>query len=162
MSRTLVDNILNGDYVNSNSIFEEILENIVEQKLLEMKKRCAAKLTDDIDESLLKVGKTKLRLASPTQRANQSLEENDEDSLEEQRINIVKVRIRGGKIQRRKKVSNVPGMTMRGSKLVRMSPSERRRRKLGAKKAARKSKAKKSQALRKRKLSLMKRKRLGG
>lgn len=163
MSRSLIDNILNEDYVKSNDIFEEILGNILEQKLLEMKKRCAAKLTTDVDESLLKIGKTKLKLTPPTQRANQSLEEDlEEEILDEQRINIVKVRIRGGKIQRRKKVSNVPGMTMRGSKLVRMSPSERRRRKLGAKKAARKSKAKRNQALRKRKLSLMKRKRLGG
>jgi hypothetical protein len=159
MSRDLVENILIQDYVKSNDLFEEAIVNLLEQKLLEMKKSCAAKLSANVDEGLLKIGKTKLKIASPSQRANQSLEE---EPIEEQRINIVKVRIRGGKIQRRKKVSNVPGMTMRGSKLVRMSPSERRRRKLGAKKAARKSKAKRSQSLRKRKLSLMKRKRLGG
>jgi len=78
------------------------------------------------------------------------------------RVGIVKIRVRGGKVQRRKKVSNVPGMTFRAGKLQRMSPAERRRRKLGAKKAARKSKAKKFQALRKRKLSIQKRQRLGG
>lgn len=83
------------------------------------------------------------------------------ENLDEQRINIVKARIRGGVIQRRKKVSNVPGMTMRGGQLTRMSAAERRRRKLGAKKAARKSKMKKTQMLRKRRLSLMKRQRLG-
>lgn len=83
------------------------------------------------------------------------------DNLDEQRINIVKARIRGGVIQRRKKVSNVPGMTLRGGQLTRMSASERRRRKLGAKKAARKTKMKKTQMLRKRRLSLMKRQRLG-
>lgn len=84
-----------------------------------------------------------------------------EEQIDEARIAIVRARIRGGKIQRRKKVSLVPGMTMRGGTLTRMSPSERRRRKMGAKKAARKSKQKRSQMLRKRKLSLMKRQRLG-
>jgi hypothetical protein len=84
-----------------------------------------------------------------------------EEELHEARIAIVKARIRGGKIQRRKKVSNVPGFTLRGGQLTRMSAAERRRRKLGAKKAARKSKMKKTQTLRKRKMSLMKRQRLG-
>jgi len=84
-----------------------------------------------------------------------------EDQLDEARIGIVKARIRGGKIQRRKRVSLVPGMTLRGGKLTRMSPAERRARKMGARKGARKSKQKQSQTLRKRKLSLMKRKRLG-
>jgi hypothetical protein len=85
------------------------------------------------------------------------------DHLDEQtRVGIVKVRVRGGKIQRRKKVSNVPGMTLRGGKLERMSPAERRKRKLGAKVAARKSRSKRNQSLRKRKMSLMKRARLGG
>ena len=77
--------------------------------------------------------------------------------LDENRINIVKVRIRNGKVQRRKKVSNVPGMTFRGGKLKRMSAAERRHRKL----AARKDRGKKTQILRRRKMSLMKRKRLG-
>ena len=84
-----------------------------------------------------------------------------EEELHEARIAIVKARIRGGKIQRRKKVSNVPGFTLRGGQLTRMSAAERRRRKLGAKKAARKSRMKKTQILRKRKMSLMKRQRLG-
>ena len=85
----------------------------------------------------------------------------DKDSLHEARVAIVKARIRGGKIQRRKKVSNVPGFTLRGGQLTRMSAAERRRRKLGAKKAARKSRMKKTQMLRKRRMSLMKRQRLG-
>jgi hypothetical protein len=84
-----------------------------------------------------------------------------DDKLNEARIAIIKARIRGGKIQRRKKVSNVPGFTLRGGQLTRMSAAERRRRKLGAKKAARKSRMKKTQILRKRKMSLMKRQRLG-
>jgi len=81
--------------------------------------------------------------------------------MDEARINIVKARVRGGKIQRRVKTSNVAGMTMRGGQLTRMSAAERRRRKLGAKRAARKTKMKRTQMLRKRKMSLMKRQRLG-
>jgi len=84
-----------------------------------------------------------------------------EGQLDEARVNIVKARIRGGVVQRRQRVSNVPGMTIRGGQLVRMSASERRARKLGAKKAARKTKTKQTQILRKRKMSLMKRQRLG-
>ena len=132
---------------------------------------------DDIDENLLKISKKNLKLKSPVQRANTRLEgvslknvsrkelskldEMEEDTLEEQRIAIVSARVRGGQIQRRKKVSTVPGMTVRAGQLVRMSPAERRRRKLGAKRAALKSRSKKSQALRKRKMSLLKRQRLG-
>jgi hypothetical protein len=85
----------------------------------------------------------------------------DGQKLDEARINLIKARIRGGKIQRRKKVSNVPGFTLRAGQLTRMSAAERRHRKLGAKRAARKTKMKKTQVLRKRKLSLQKRKRLG-
>jgi hypothetical protein len=80
---------------------------------------------------------------------------------EKTRVKIVKLRIRGGKVQRRKKVSNVPGMTIRGGKLTRMSPAERRKRKLGAKRGSRKRKTKMTQILRKRKRSMLKRERLG-
>jgi hypothetical protein len=91
------------------------------------------------------------------------LEEELEETLDEAtRIGIVKLRVRGGKVQRRQKVSNVPGMTLRGGQLKRMSAAERRRRKLGAKRGARKTQMKRTQMLRKRKMSLMKRQRLGG
>ena len=78
------------------------------------------------------------------------------------RKKLIRARVRGGKVQRRQKVSNVPGMTIRGGQLKRMSAAERRRRKLGAKKGARKTQMKRTQMLRKRKMSLMKRQRLGG
>jgi hypothetical protein len=85
----------------------------------------------------------------------------DEEQLDEARIKIVRARIRGGKVQRRKKVSNVPGMTLRGGTLKRMSPAERRRRKLGQRKGKIKRKSKMTQTLMKRKRSLRKRKTLG-
>jgi len=83
------------------------------------------------------------------------------DQLNEARVKIIKTRIRGGKIQRRKKVSNVPGMTIRGGKLQRMSTAERRRRKMGARKAVRKRAPKMGRALMKRQRSLRKRRALG-
>jgi hypothetical protein len=84
-----------------------------------------------------------------------------EEELDEARINLIRARIRGGKIQRRKRVSNVPGMTLRGGNLKRMSAAERRRRKMGARKGKMKRKAKLSRSLMKRKRSLQKRKSLG-
>lgn len=84
-----------------------------------------------------------------------------EEKLEEARINIVKARIRGGQIQRRKKISNVPGMTFRGGKLQRMSPAERRRRKMGQRRGKIKRQAKMNRAIMKRQRSIRKRKALG-
>lgn len=85
----------------------------------------------------------------------------EEEQLDEARVRLIQARVRGGKIQRRKKVSNVPGMTLRGGKLQRMSAAERRRRKMGARKAVRKRAPKMNRALMKRKRSLMKRRALG-
>jgi len=100
-----------------------------------------------------------------TQTVNTSgkgdIQKEESEELDEARINIVKARIRGGKIQRRKKVSNVSGMTFRGGKLKRMSPAERRRRKLGQRKGKMKRRAKMARALMKRKRSLQRRKALG-
>lgn len=84
-----------------------------------------------------------------------------EHLLEKVRIKIIKLRIRNGQIERRKKVSNIIGFTLRGGKLIRMSPTERRRRKLGAKRSKIKRRAKMVQTLRKRRKSIIKRKRLG-
>lgn len=104
-------------------------------------------------------GKTDL----PTKQTVNSSEKGDlkEEQLDEARVKIVKARIRGGKIQRRKKVSNVPGMTLRGGQLKRMSAAERRRRKLGARKGKMKRRAKLSRSLMKRKRSMQRRKSLG-
>lgn len=104
-------------------------------------------------------GKEIVSVKHPGRGAKVVKEESEE--LDEARINIVKARIRGGQVQRRKKVSNVPGMTLRGGKLQRMSAAERRRRKMGARKGKMKRKAKMTRILMKRKRSLQKRKSLG-
>lgn len=77
------------------------------------------------------------------------------------RTKLYRLRIRGGKVQRRKKVSGVSGYTIRQGRLTRMSAVERRRRKMGARRARLKRKSKMSVILRKRKFSLRKRKSLG-
>jgi hypothetical protein len=77
------------------------------------------------------------------------------------RKKIIRARVRGGKVQRRKVFSAVKGYTIRGGKLVRMLPRERMKRKLAARRAKIKRKAKMARALLKRKRSLLKRKSLG-
>jgi len=77
------------------------------------------------------------------------------------RTKIIRVRVRKGKVQRRKKLSAVKGYTLRGGRLVRMSAIERRHRKMGARRAKFKRRAKLSQSLRKRRMSLRKRHSLG-
>lgn len=77
------------------------------------------------------------------------------------RKKIIRARVRGGKVQRRKVVSAVKGYTIRGGRLIRMSPAERRRRKLGQRRGKVKRKAKMARAMIKRRRSNMKRKSLG-
>jgi hypothetical protein len=77
------------------------------------------------------------------------------------RIRIIKARVRGGKVQRRVKVSGVKGYTLRGGKLTRMSSTERMRRKLGARKAKIKRRAKMARSIMKRSRSLRRRQSMG-
>ena len=83
-----------------------------------------------------------------------------EVELAEANFKIIKARIRGGKVQRRRKVSTRPGYTIRGGKLVRMSSQERQKRKQAARRSKSKRKAKLKRALQKRKMSLRKRRSL--
>jgi len=77
------------------------------------------------------------------------------------RKKLVKARVRGGKVQRRKVVSGVKGYTIRGGKLTRMSSAERLRRRIAQRKGKVKRRAKLARALIKRKRSLRRRKSLG-
>lgn len=81
--------------------------------------------------------------------------------LSEANFKIVKARVRGGKVQRKKKVATRPGYTIRGGKLVRMSSMERQKRKRGARKGKIKRKAKAARSMIKRKRSMRKRQSLG-
>ena len=134
----LVDCILSGNLEAAKELIENRLEEIANQKLDELKKEIAKEEYEnmgiELDEAnVQKMGRTKL----------------------------IRIRVRKGKVQRRTKLSAVPGYTIRGGRLVRMSTQERRKRKLGARKAKIKRRGKLSQILRKRRMSLRKRKAMG-
>jgi hypothetical protein len=181
--------ILEKNYVEADKELETIFPAIMEQKLFEIKKAVAAKMheqmgtvgpsmeqkrhTGVVEAADPKEGSNEVERGTPQPKPNETTinksepgsthykNMEEEEQLDEARINIVKARIRGGKVQRRKKVSNVPGMTLRGGTLKRMSAAERRRRKMGARKGKMKRKAKMTRTLMKRKRSLQKRKSLG-
>ena len=154
----LIDSIVNRNFVDADSIISETVESIMAKKLEEAKKMCAAKMSEQQGHVM---NRTSAKLRDLGIVEEEELEEEDEEQLDEARVKIVKARIRGGKIQRRKKVSNVPGMTIRGGKLTRMSPAERRRRKMGQRRGKIKRRAKMNRALMKRQRSIRKRKALG-
>ena len=132
--RLLLDAICEENYNKAENILDEAFRDILEKKLFEARQIVAANfLTEKINRNVVKQGRTK----------------------------IIKVRIRGGKVQRRKKFSAVKGFTLRGGRLVRMSAQEKLHRKRGARRAKIKRRSKKSQILRKRKMSLRKRKAYG-
>lgn len=169
----IVESIAIKDFDGANSIIEESLHYIIERKMVEKKKMIMAEL----DVSKLSPDHDSIEDRRPTQKPEQAGKGDKqptanssssaatsglkEETIDEARIKIVKARIRGGKIQRRKRVSNVPGMTLRGGQLKRMSAAERRRRKLGQRRGKLKRKAKMARTLLKRQRSLRRRKSLG-
>jgi len=74
---------------------------------------------------------------------------------------LIRRRIRKGKVQRNIRKSAVKGFTLRKGKITRIPVAKRIRARIVQKRAARKRKAHLQQSLRKRKLSLRKRKALG-
>lgn len=167
----LVEAIINRDFATANEMFDEEISVIAVEKLEEAKKIVNASEQITMIRKAFDGGpgarREKLYRGviegqdNPNMDSEKETNKLAEDELEEARIKIVKARIRGGKVQRRKKVSNVPGYTLRGGQLKRMSPMERRRRKLGQRKGKIKRKAKLQRALMKRKRSLMRRKSIG-
>ena len=136
--RSLIDAILSNNLIEAKRILDERLDELADDALTDVKEDMALEMFDvDLDEleegNIMKMGRTKM----------------------------IRVRIRGGKIQRRKRLSAVKGYTTRGGKLVRMSPVERRNRKMASRRSKFKRRAKLRQALRKRKMSLRRRSAMG-
>jgi len=141
-TKKIIESIILDDFNSANESLSESFVEILKDKLLEAKKIVAAKY-----------GVSELA---------EALESIDEANVTKMgRLKMIKARIRGGKVQRRVKKSAVPGLTLRGGKLVRMSPSEKRARKMGARRGKIKRRAKLARALMKRRRSLMKRKAMG-
>lgn len=133
---SLINCFLSGNLTEARKLIDEKIKELFEQKLEIIKNRIVKEESEKLgltEANIQKMGRTKL----------------------------VRIRIRAGKIQRRKKFSSVPGYTIRGGRVVRMSSQERRHRKMGARRAKIKMRGKKSQILRKRKVSLRKRKAMG-
>lgn len=133
---SLVDCFLSGNLTEARKLIDERIKELFEEKLELIKKRIVESESEKLgltEANIQKMGRTKL----------------------------VRMRVRAGKVQRRKKLSSVPGYTIRGGRLVRMTSQERRHRKMGARRARIKLRSKKSQILRKRKISLRKRKAMG-
>lgn len=133
-----VSKILSDNLIEAKNELEKKLSELVVEKLKQAKLRLTAEMYDENDDfvteaNIMKMGRAK----------------------------VIKVRIRKGKVQRRKKLSAVKGYTFRGGKLTRMSPLELRNRRLAARRSKFKRRAKLKQALRKRNISLRRRAALG-
>jgi hypothetical protein len=137
--RELLDSLLQNDLVYAKEQFNKRLIDLIAEKLNQAKIMVAVEMYDEEDIEVVS--------EANVQRMG--------------RTKLIRVRIRGGKVQRRKKVSGVKGYTIRAGKMVRMSSQERRHRKMGARRAKFKRRAKLQQALRKRSRSLRRRRALG-
>lgn len=133
----LVEAILSGDLTTARELLTIRINEIIEEKLNHVKLNIVA---EDYDPDLFLPEANVMRMG---------------------RTKLVRLRIRKGKVQRRKKFSTVKGYTIRGGKLVRMSPLERMHRKRGARRAKIKLRSKKNVILRKRNISLRKRRAMG-
>jgi hypothetical protein len=131
--KDFVSKLLAGSLVEAREMLEDRLDQLIEERLTEEKAKIALEMFDLEEGNIQRMGRMKL----------------------------VRVRIRKGKVQRRRKVSAVKGFTMRGGRMIRMSPMERRHRKMAARRSKFKRRAKLGQALRKRKMSLRRRSSMG-
>ena len=131
--RDFIDCLYHGDLIEAREILVDRIEELISQKINEFELEVCSELDETITGNIQKMGRTKM----------------------------IRVRIRKGKPQRRVKKSATPGYTVRDGKLVRMLPTERRHRKMAARRAKFKRRSKMNQSIRKRKISLRKRKALG-
>ena len=137
--KDFVSKLLNGNVLEAKEILQKKLDELADEKLTHRKAEIALSMFDVLDEAnVVKTGRTK----------------------------VIKVRFRRNAkgrivVQRRKKLSAVKVYTTRGGKLVRMSPSERRNRKLAARKSKFKRRAKLRQSIRKRTMTMRRRSSMG-
>lgn len=137
--KALLHHILNEEYTKAGAELDGVMHDIMSRKLVEMKKAIVAETYVDEEVETLDEGK---------------------------RFKVVRVRIRKGKVERRRKVSNIKGYTFRkrgtgAAKLIRMTPMERRKRRLGAKRGKIKRRGKAARIRQKMKRVRLKRRSLG-
>jgi hypothetical protein len=129
----IVDAMLSGNIIKAR----ELIENKIDQLIVE------------------KLEERKLQVAELLFIEDPSLEEGN--FYHQGRLKVIRVRVRGGKIQRGKKQTTLKGHTIRKGKLVKMTPLEIRNRQLGSRRATIKRRSKMNQILRSRNISLRKR-----
>lgn len=130
--------ILTGRGAEAKPIFLRALDSIVEKKLNVLRRVIAEVAFGECERSL------------------------DEANLMRQgRTVLIRRRIRKGKLQRNVRRSAVKGFTLRRGKITRIPVAKRIHMRIVQRRAARKRKAHLQQTLRKRKLSIRKRKALG-
>ena len=132
-----------------------LVEALLSGNLVEARELLSIKINEIVDE---KLEQRKLRLVAEEYNSDMLPEGN---IMKMGRMKLIRVRVRKGKVQRRIKKSAVPGFTVRSGKLVRMTPLERRHRKMGARTAKFKRRHELQQSIRKRKVALRRRKALG-
>ena len=138
---------------------KDFVSKLLQDKIVEAKEVLNQRIQGLVNEKLNQI---KMRLAAEMYGEDVEFEEVNEGNIQRMgRTKLIRVRFRGGKVQRRVKKSAVPGFTIRGGRLVRMSPQERRRRKMAARRSKFKRRSKLRQALRKRQISIRKRKAMG-
>jgi hypothetical protein len=141
---SIASSIISGDYSGAKALLEARIEEIFYEKLEEIRERLVDEIYGDYEETLDALDEASIHNVQKIGRTK-----------------LIKLRVRGGKVQRRKKLSGVRGYTLRGGRMVRMSTTERRNRRMGARKAKIKRRTKMNQILRKRKVSLRKRRNIG-
>lgn len=134
-----LENILNKNYVQAKEEIFARLNSILEQKLFALKKIVAENFIEEDDEDEL----------------------NEANVQKQGRIKLIRVRIRGGKVQRRVKKSAIKGFTLKAGKLKRITAMQKIKMSRIQKRAAIKRKAKKSTSLMKRKRSIRKLRAMG-
>lgn len=119
-------------------------------------------MLDELKEKLNELAAQKLERMKAFIATTEQVELEEASNVQKMgRKKLIRARVRGGKVQRRKVVSAVKGYTIRSGKLTRMTAAERMKRKISQRRAKIKRKAKAARALMKRKRSLRKRTALG-
>lgn len=143
--KNFVSKILSKDLLEARNELEVRVQQLIEQRINQIRMRIVAELFEEIGLDV--------------EFSTEDLSEGN--VLKMGRMKMVRVRIRNGKVQRRRKLSAIKGYTTRNGRLIRMSPIERRNRKISARKSKFKRRAKLRQSLRKRKMSLRRRSAMG-
>ena len=145
--KELVSKLLSDKIEEARNILDLKIKDLIEEKINQFKIQIATSMFGDTGVEMY------------FEETNSTVQRSNVQKMG--RTKIIKFRVRKGKIQRRRKFSTVKGYTVRGGKMTRMMPAERRHRHIASIKSKFKRKAKLVITLRKRRISLRKRKSVG-